>query len=31
MQQLSNPVKAKLRAGKVSVGSWLNLASPMAA
>ncbi len=26
-----NPVKQKLRAGKVSVGSWLNLASPLAA
>ncbi|HYU19486.1 MAG TPA: aldolase/citrate lyase family protein [Chloroflexota bacterium] len=26
-----NPVKAKLRAGGVSVGSWLNLASPLAA
>ena len=31
MQQLSNPVKAKLQAGQVSVGSWLNLASPLAA
>jgi 4-hydroxy-2-oxoheptanedioate aldolase len=26
-----NPVKEKLRAGKASVGSWLNLASPLAA
>ena len=31
MPRLSNPVKAKLRAGQVSVGSWLNLASPLAA
>ncbi len=31
MRQLNNPVKAKLRAGQVSVGSWLNLASPLAA
>jgi 4-hydroxy-2-oxoheptanedioate aldolase len=29
--QLSDPVKAKLQAGEVSVGSWLNLASPLAA
>jgi 4-hydroxy-2-oxoheptanedioate aldolase len=29
--ELRNPVKAKLRAGEVSVGSWLNLASPLAA
>jgi len=28
---LHNPVKAKLRAGQPSVGSWLNLAAPLAA
>ena len=28
---LPNPVLAKLRRGQVSVGSWLNLASPLAA
>ena len=26
-----NPVLAKLRRGEVSIGSWLNLASPLAA
>jgi len=29
--RLDNPVAVALRAGKVSVGSWLNLASPLAA
>ena len=28
---LENPLKVALNAGKVSVGSWLNLASPLAA
>ena len=28
---LPNPVLAKLRRGEVSIGSWLNLASPLAA
>ena len=29
--RLRNPVAEKLRAGEVSIGSWLNLASPLAA
>ena len=29
--QLPNPVLEKLTRGEVSVGSWLNLASPLAA
>ncbi len=29
--RLENPLKVALNAGKVSVGSWLNLASPLAA
>lgn len=29
--RVTNPVAAKLREGKVSIGSWLNLASPLAA
>ena len=28
---MQNPIKEKLRAGQPSIGSWRNLASPMAA
>ncbi len=28
---LQNPVKRKLREGKVAVGTWLNLGDPIAA
>ena len=28
---LTNPLKTTLNSGQVSIGSWLNLASPLAA